>query len=76
MNINVTVADDLLVLARKHCDMYVVEDNTNRERYCVNPNKSSCLCYSPSRCDAQQNELMMDGDKITCSECTVNLGIS
>ena len=75
-----TVADDLLVLARKYRDMQVilwdVDDNTNRERYCVNPNKSSCLCYNPTKCEARQSDLMMAGDKITCSESTVHLGIS
>ena len=77
---HVTVADDLLVLARKYSDMQVilwdVEDNTNRERYCVNPSKSCCLCHNPSRCEVKENGLMMSGDKILCSECTVHLGIS
>ncbi|MEW8547538.1 MAG: reverse transcriptase family protein [Candidatus Thiodiazotropha sp.] len=77
---HVTVADDLAVLARKYSDMQVmlwdVEDNTNRERYCVNPNKSSCLCFNPSRYDAQKKELLMSGDKVMCSECAVHLGIS
>ena len=77
---HVTVADDLLVLARKYRDMQVilwdVDDNTNRERYCVNPNKSSCLCYNPTKCEAWQSDLMMAGDKIICSESTVHLGIS
>ena len=77
---HVTVADDLLVLARKYRGMQVilwdVDDNTNRERYCVNPNKSSCLCYNPTKCEAWQSDLMMAGDKINCSESTVHLGIS
>ena len=77
---HVTVADDLLVLARKYRDMQVilwdVDANTNRERYCVSPNKSSCLCYKPTKCEARQSDLMMAGDKITCSESTVHLGIS
>ena len=44
---NVTVADDLAVLARRFCDMQVilwdVEDNTSLTE---NPTKSSRLCYN------------------------------
>ena len=40
---HVTVADDLAGLTRRHRDMQVmvwdIENNTKRERYCVNPNK-------------------------------------
>ena len=47
---HVTVADDLAVLARMYSDMQAilwdVGDNTNRERYCVNPSKCSCVCYN------------------------------
>ena len=74
-----TVADDLALLARKHNDMQVmlwdVENNTSRERYCVNPTKSCCLCYSPIR-NMQTADLYIAGDKILCQECTVHLGIS
>ena len=49
---HVTVADDLAVLAREYCDMQVilwdVENNTDRERYCVNPTMCSCLCFNSS----------------------------
>ena len=54
--------------------LWDVEENTNRKRYSVNLNKNSILCYNPSKC--KQNELIMAGDKITCSECTVQLGTS
>ena len=77
---HVTVADDLAVFARRSCDMQVmvrdIKNNTERERYCVNPTKSSCLCYNLPKRDAQGIELVMSGDKITCEECTVHLEIT
>ena len=73
---HVTVADDPTVFARRSCDMQVIvwdiENNTERERYCVNPTKSSCLCSNLPKRD----ELVMSGDKITCKESTVHLGIT
>ena len=79
-HVTVTVADDLAVFARRSCDMQVmvwdIENNTERERYCANPSKSSCLCYNLPKRDAQGIELVMSGDKITCEECTVHLGIT
>ena len=54
------------------CD---VEDNTDRERYCVNPTKCSCLCYNPSK-NWRSIELVMAGETILCDDCTVHLGIS
>ena len=77
---HVTVADDLAVLARRYCDMQVmvwdIENNTQRERYCVNPSKSSCLCYNLPKCDRQGVELVTSGDRIPCEDCTVHLGIT
>ena len=77
---HVTVADDLAVLARRYCDMQVmvwdIENNTQRERYCVNPSKSSCLCYNLPKCDRQGVDLVMSGDRISCEDCTVHLGIT
>ena len=77
---HVTVVDDLAVFARRSSDMQVmvwdIENNTERERYCVNPTKSSCLCYNLTKRDAQGIELVMSGGKITCEECTVHLGIT
>ncbi|MEW8545672.1 MAG: reverse transcriptase family protein [Candidatus Thiodiazotropha sp.] len=76
---HVTVADDLAVLARKYNEMQVilwdVENNTIRERYCVNPTKCSCLCFNPLR-KQQTSDLSMAGENIPCEECTVHLGIS
>ena len=49
---HVTVADDLAVMARRHSDMQVmiwdVENNTDMERYCLNPTKSCCQSYNAS----------------------------
>ena len=74
-----TVADDLAVLARRYSDMQVilwdVGDNTNRERYCVNPSKCSCLCYNVQK-KQQEIEIVMSGKAIPCEDCTVHLGIS
>ena len=76
---HVTVADDLAVLARKYFDMQVilwdVGDNTNRERYCVNPSKCSCLCYRALK-SKQEADLVMSGKSIKSEECTIHLGIS
>ena len=76
---HVTVADDLAVLARRYSDMQVilwdVGDNTNRERYCVNPSKCSCLCYNVQK-KQQEIEIVMSGKAIPCEDCTVHLGIS
>ena len=76
---HVTVADDLAVLARRYFDMQVilwdVGDNTNRERYCVNPSKCSCLSYNASK-NQHKPELTMAGKNIKCEDCTVHLGIS
>ena len=76
---HVTVADDLAVLARKYFDMQVilwdVGDNTNRERYCVNPSKCSCLCYRALK-SKQEADLAMSGKSIKNEECTIHLGIS
>ena len=77
---HVTVVDELAVFARRSSDMQVmvwdIENNTGRERYCVNPTKSSCLCYNLPKRDGQGIELVMSGGKITCEECTVHLGIT
>ena len=79
-HVTVTLAYDLAIFARRHCDMQVmvwnIENSTERERYCVNPSKSGCLCYNLPKRDSQGIELVMSGDKITCKECTVHLGIS
>ena len=62
---HVTVADDLAVLARRYSDMQVilwdVGDNTNRERYCVNPSKCSCLCYNVQKKKTARNRDCNDG---------------
>ena len=77
---HVTVADDLAGLTRRHRDMQVmvwdIENNTERERYCVNPNKSSYLCFNIPKYETQGIELVMSGEKIPCEECTVHLGIT
>ena len=73
---HVTVADNLAVLARRYSDMQVilwdVGDNTNRERYCVNPSKCSCLCYNVQK-KQQETEIVMSGKAIPCEDCTVHL---
>ena len=50
---HITVADDLAVMSRSYGSQQVkvwdVDNNTCRERYCVNPVKSSTLFYHFSR---------------------------
>ena len=53
-----------------------IENNTQRERYCVNPSKSSCLCYNLPKCDRQGVELVMSGDRIPCEDWAIHLGIT
>ena len=53
-----------------------IENNTKRERYCINPNKSSYLCFNIPKHETQGIELVMSGEKIPCEECTVHLGIT
>ena len=59
--------DDLAGLSRRHCDMqemvWDIENNTERERYCVNSNKSSYLCFNLPKRETQDIELVMSGDK-------------
>ena len=77
---HLTVADDLVVFARTYSTQQVkvwdVEDNTNRERYCVNPVKSSTLCYpfGPTL-EYENNDICMAGDKISNDSNTTHLGI-
>ena len=76
---HVTVADDLAGFTRRHRDMQVmvldIENNTERERYCVNPNKSSYLCFNIPKHETQGIDLVMSGENIPCDECTIHLGI-
>ena len=70
---HVIVADDLAVLARRSSDKQViiwdVENNTDLERYCVNPSK----CYNALRKDKKDIEFMMNGDKLHVmnAQCTL-----
>ena len=77
---HITVADDLAVFARTHSMQQVkiwdVEDNTNRERHCVNRVKSSSLYYPFGR--TRENEITdirMAGDKISNDSNTTHLVI-
>ena len=62
-----TVADDLAGLTRRHRYMQVmvwdIENNIERERYCVNPNKSCYLCFNIPKHETQGIELAMSGEK-------------
>ena len=42
----------------------------------MNPNKSSYLCFNIPKHETQGIELVMSGEKISCEECTVHLGIT
>ena len=55
--------------------LWDVGDNSNRERYCVNPSKCSCLCYNVQK-KQQEIKIVMSGKAIPCEDCTVHLGIS
>ena len=77
---HITVADDLAVFARTYSTQQVkiwdAEFNTNRERYCVNPVKSSTLYYPFGR--THENEIpdiRMAEDKISNDSSTTHLGI-
>ena len=52
-----------------------IENNTERERYCANSNKSSYLCFNIPKHETQGIELVI-GKKIPCEECTVYVGIT
>ena len=62
-----TVVDDLARLTRRHSDMQVmvwdIENNTERERYYVNRNKSSYLCFNIPKHETQGIDLGMSGEK-------------
>ena len=77
---HITVADDLAVFARTYCTQQVkiwdMEDNTNRERYCVNPVKSSTLFYLFGHTPENVNtDICIAGDKISNDSNTTHLGI-
>ena len=42
----------------------------------MSPNKSSYLCFNLPQRETQDIELVLSGDKISCEECTVHLGIT
>lgn len=61
---HITVADDLAVLATSYGSQQIkiwdVDNNTCRERYCVNPVKSSTLFYPFSRgSDSECTDIFM-----------------
>ena len=65
--VRIGCGDDLAGLTRRHRDMQVmvwdIENNTERERYCANPNKSSYLCFNIPKHETQGIELVMSGEK-------------
>ena len=75
---HVTIADDLAVLSRAYGSQHIkicdVEKNTNRERYYVNPIKSSYFCYASDTIDSDNADMFMAGDNSNESN-TTHLGI-
>ena len=76
---HITVADDLAVLARSYGSQQIkiweVDNNTCRERYYVNPVKSSTLFYHFSRGSVSEcTDIFMAGDKISNDSNTTHLG--
>ena len=77
---HITVADDLAVMSRKYSSQQIkiwdVENNTHRERYCVNPSKSSTLVYPYAKpIDIECTSIFMGGDTISNDSKTTHLGI-
>ena len=77
---HITVADDLAVMSRTFSSQQIkiwdVEDNTQKERYCVNPSKSSTLLYPYERSnDVECTDIFMAGDTIANNMDTTHLGI-
>ena len=77
---HITVADDLAVMSRKYSSQQIkiwdVENNTQRERYCVNPSKSSTLVYPYAKSnDIECTSIFMAGDTISNDSKTTHLGI-
>ena len=77
---HITVADDLAVMSRSYGSQQVkvwdVDNNTCRERYCVNPVKSSTLFYHFNRkVNNECTEILLAGDKISNDQKTPHLGI-
>ena len=77
---HITVADDLAVMSRSYGSQQVkvwhVDNNTCRERYCVNPVKSSTLFYHFNRkVNRECTEILLAGDKISNDQKTTHLGI-
>ena len=76
---HITVADDLAVMSRSYgaqqIKIWDVDDNTCRERFCVNPGKSSTLCYPFDRkSSSESTDIFMVDDKISNDQST-HLGI-
>ena len=77
------MADDLAVMSRSYgqcgaqqIKIWDVDDNTCRERYCVNPGKSSSLCYPFGRkSSSESTDIFMADDKISNDQSTTHLGI-
>ena len=77
---HITVADDLAVMSRKYSSQQIkiwdVENNTQRERYCVNPSKSSTLVYPYAKSnDIECTSIFMADDTISNDSKTTHLGI-
>ena len=77
---HITVADDLAVMSRTFSSQQIkiwdVEDNTQKERYCVNPSRSSTLLYPYERSnDVECTDIFMAGDTIANNMDTTHLGI-
>ena len=78
-----TVADDLAVMSRNYGSQQVkvwdvhVDNNTCRERYYVNPVKSSTLFYhfNNRKVNSECNEILLAGTKISNDQNTAHLGI-
>ena len=77
---HITFADDLAVFARTYSTQQVkiwdMEDYSNREKYCINPVKSSTLYYLFGHTPENENtDICMAGDKISNDSDTSHLGI-
>ena len=77
---HITVADDVAVMSRKYGSQQIkiwdVEKETQRERYCINPPKSSTLFFNFAKSsDSECTDIYMAGDTISNDSKTTHLGI-
>ncbi|MCG8110719.1 MAG: reverse transcriptase family protein, partial [Candidatus Thiodiazotropha endolucinida] len=76
---HITVADDLALLARNKSEMQImvwdVENNADRERYCIHPTKSHLLWYTRCKNKDTDFDIFLSGERVDKTDSAVHLGI-